>query len=44
MEKLENGDILIDSVSIEIAKEAFWMIGAVFISSRLIHLILSPSK
>lgn len=44
MEKHENGDILVDHVSIELAKEAFWMVGAVFVTTRIIHFILSPGR
>ena len=42
MERTEDGGIIIDKTTIDIAKEVLVSIGVVFVMTRVIHYLLSP--
>ena len=43
MEKKDNGDVVIDKTTIDIAKEILVTVGLVFVLTRVGHCLLLPS-
>ena len=42
MEKKDNGDVVIDKTTIDIAKELLAAAGLVFVMTRVVHCLLLP--